>query len=302
MNRRLNLNVPGLTLSRMAWGLGSLPPSTTMDQVAALLHACLGAGITTLDNAENYGGGDREGLLGDALALSPGLRDRFELVTKCGCVGPGPENPEFFAHGYDTRKEHILAAAERSLRRMKTEALDGFLLHRFDPLMDVDEVGEAFVRLKDQGKVRFLGVSNFLPHQVDLLASRLPFPLSVNEIQCSVMAPEPLFDGTLDQCQRLRMVPLAWGPLGRGALFEGTSERSVRVRTALLQVGQELGVQALDQLALAWLLRLPSRVAPLLGTDKPGEIRSNAKALDLAMTPAQWQHILCSVMGWESLP
>jgi len=287
----------GRTFSRIAWGMGSLPMSTTVDDVVLLLDACLDSGVTTVDNAENYGGYTREQLLGDALRRTPGRRGRLELVTKCGCVGTCPDYPEYAMYHYDTRREHIVAAAERSLRLFGTDRLDALLLHRYDPLMDADEVAEAFVRLRDQGKVLSFGVSNFLPEPIRLLQSRLPFPLATDEIQLSVLATEPLFDGTLDLCQALRMPPLAWGPLGRGALFTGTDDRAVRVRAELRAVGEETGGVPIDQVALAWLLQLPSRVVPILGTGDPAELRGAAGATDVRLTRQQWTRILNASLG-----
>jgi predicted oxidoreductase len=294
----------GAAFSRIAWGMGSLPPSTTVGDVSRLLATCLDCGITTVDNAENYGGYTRERLLGDALRSSQGLRDRLELVTKCGCVGTSPDYPEYRMYHYDTRGAHIERAVELSLRNFGTDRLDALLLHRPDPLMDADDVAEAFVRLRGSGKVLHFGVSNFVPSQVRLLQSRLPFPLVTDEVQLSVLAVDALSDGTLDLCQEFRMPPMAWGPLGRGRLFseeDGRDDRVDRVRAELRRVGLELGGAPMDQVALAWLLQLPARPIPILGSGVPEEIRSAVGALDLSIDRQSWYRILNASLG-ESIP
>jgi len=288
------------SFSPIAWGMGSLPMSFTVRQVEEMLDACEETGITTIDNAENYGGHTREKLLGDALALKPSLRNKLQLVTKCGCVNPSPVYPEYYMYHYDTRKSHIMEAAEKSLNHFRTDRLEGLLLHRSDPLMDADEVAEAFVALHQAGKVLAFGVSNFTPGQFNLLASRLPFPLSIHEFQLSVIHTMPLFDGTLDLCQQQRVIPMAWGPLGRGALFTEDSVRISRVRDVLTCIGDELGGATMDQVALVWLLEHPAKVIPVLGSIDPSQIKQSAAASKWRLTRQQWFRILEASQG--SLP
>lgn len=298
---RIQMSSEGPDCSRLAWGMGSLPMTYTCDEVLGMLDVCMDVGITTLDNAENYGGFTREQLLGQALARRPNLRDRLQLITKCGCVGVTPRYPEYKGYHYDTTKEHIITAAESSLRNFGTDRLDALLLHRPDPLMDADEVAEAFTRLRAAGKVLHFGVSNFTPSQFELLAARLDFPLVTNEVQFSVLYLEPWYDGTLDLCQKNRISPLAWGPLGRGQLFQGSSEQVVRMRKALEQVGLELGGAPIDQVALAWVLKHPARIIPILGTGIPDEMKSAAQAESLTLSRQQWFTLWEASRG-EKLP
>lgn len=287
-----------LSLSRVAWGMGSHPrPSFGRDDVVRMLEACDRHGVTTIDNAENYGGYRCEAALGEALATRSGWRERFELVTKCGCVGVSPDHPRYTGYGYDTSREHIVKAAELSLRNFRTDRLEALLLHRPDPLMDADEVAEAFTALRAAGKVREFGVSNFLPGQVDLLAARLAFPLAANEIQFSVLHLDPLHDGTLDACQRTRMVPLAWGPLGRGALFGGTGPRVDAVRAALGALPGAADGYGLDAAAIAWLLRHPAGVVPILGTWKPAEMASAVRGVLLEVEREPWYAVYAAATG-----
>jgi predicted oxidoreductase len=263
------------------WGL-------TARELLGLVERCLDLGLTTFDHADIYGGYTCEARFGEALALAPGLRQRMQLVTKCGIKLVSANRPAHQRHIYDTGRAHILASAEASLRQLRVDDLDVLLIHRPDPLMDADEIAEAFASLRQAGKVRHFGVSNFTPDQFELLRERLPFPLVTNQIEASVLRLEPFLDGTLDQAQRLRCAPLAWSPLAGGRLFAGGEPRAERVRAALEEVGRQLGEAALDQVALAWLLRHPARIVPVLGTGKIERLAAAVAALELQLTREQW--------------
>jgi len=293
---KITIAAGGPTFSRLAQGLGSIwrkiPDARDMRDYLA---ACLDEGITTLDNSDIYGGGLAETLLGEALAPGPSLRERLQLVTKCDIVGKTATT----VHHYDTGKEHIVFSAEQSLHRLRTDRIDVLLLHRWDPLMDADEVAEAYTDLKASGKVLHFGVSNHTPPQFELLASRLSFPLVTNEVEFSVLNMQASFDGTLDQCQRLRISPMAWGPLGGGKLFTSDTEQAVRVRQALREVGDMQGGASLDQVALAWILRHPAKIVPILGTGQQSEMKSAVKAAALELNRDQWFRIWTASQGHD---
>ena len=297
---RIQLTGSGPEFSRLVagvWRLGEWGMDTR--GLLGFIHGCLDLGITTFDNADIYGGYTCEGLFGAALAAEPGLRDRLELVTKCGIQLVTDNRPGNRVHHYDTSRDTIVAAAENSLRELQTDRLDLLLIHRPDPLLDADEVAEAFGALRAAGKVRAFGVSNFLPWQFDLLQSRLDFPLVTNQIELSVLALDPLHDGTLDQAQRLRVPPMAWSPLAGGRLFDAHDEQAGRVRAALERVGQALGGAAADQVALAWLLRHPARVLPVLGSGRVERIHAAAMAEGLVLDRQQWFAIWEASAGRE---
>ena len=297
---RIRLTDSGPEFSRLVagvWRLGEWGMDTR--GLLNFIHGCLDLGITTFDNADIYGGYTCEGLFGAALAAEPGLRDRLELVTKCGIQLVTGNRPGNRVHHYDTSRDHIIAAAENSLSQLQTDRLDLLLIHRPDPLLDADEVAEAFGALWAAGKVRHFGVSNFLPWQFDLLQSRLDFPLVTNQIELSALHLAPLNDGTLDQAQRLRVPPMAWSPLAGGRLFDAQDERARRVRAALEGVGRELGGAAVDQVALAWLLRHPARVLPVLGSGRVERIHAAAMAEGLRLDRQQWFAIWEASAGRE---
>jgi predicted oxidoreductase len=271
----------------------------TPGALLGFVEECLELGITTFDHADIYGDYTCEDIFGRALAGRSALRDRLELVTKCGIKLVSPRRPEHTVKHYDTGKAHILASVENSLRVLGTDRIDVLLIHRPDPCMDPDETAAAFVALKEAGKVLHFGVSNFTPSQFDLLASRLPFPLVTNQVAFSVLNMQVLEDGTIDQCQRLRIAPMAWSPLAGGELFTGQREQVVRVRNALEHVGTEVGGASIDQVALAWLLNHPSRTIPILGTGKRDRVRSAARAVDLELSREQWYTIWIASQGRE---
>jgi predicted oxidoreductase len=294
---RVSLHAEGPEFSRLVagfwrleeWGMGP-------QELLAFIHGCLDLGVTTFDHADIYGGYRCEGLFGAALALEPGLRASMQLVTKCGIMLPAAGRPTRLAH-YDTGRAHIVAAVESSLRQLHTDYIDLLLIHRPDPLLDADETAAALTALREAGKVRHCGVSNFTPWQYDLLASRLAFPLVTNQVEISVLHMEALHDGTVDQCQRLRIAPMAWSPLGRGRLFTPENEQIRRVRQSLAEVGEALGGAAIDQVALAWLLAHPARIVPIVGTGKLERVRQAAAAGSLHLSREQWFEIWTASAG-----
>lgn len=284
---------PALGVWRMAeWKMSS-------SEILSFIHACLDLGITTFDHADIYGDYTCEALFGAALSQEPALRSRLQLISKCGIKLVSPNRPSHTIKHYDTSRAHILASVDRSLQALHTDYLDVLLIHRPDPFMDADDTAEAFIQLQQSGKVQHFGVSNFLPSQVDLLSSRLPFPLVTNQIEISVMHLNAFTDGTLDQCQRLRMAAMAWSPLGGGDLFKGDSPKAVRLRQALSAIAQQFGQMTIDQIALAWLLAHPANILPILGTGQIDRIRRAIAAADLKLTREQWFTIWSASTGTE---
>jgi len=187
--------------------------------ICHLIEGCVTQGITTFDHADIYGEYTCEELFGSALADSGVDRTAIQLVTKCGIKLVSPRRPSHRIKSYDTSCAHIVASVENSLRCLQTDYIDLLLIHRPNPLIDPREVNEAFVRLRQSGKVRHFGVSNFLPHQWESLASKLEVPLVTNQIEYSVMNLAAHGDGNIDWCQKLEIRPMAWSPFGGGRLF-----------------------------------------------------------------------------------
>jgi predicted oxidoreductase len=220
-------------------------------------------------------------------------------VTKCGIKLVSQHRPEHTIKYYDTSRDHIVASVENSLQMLRTDYIDILLIHRPDPLMDADEVAEAFTALRTSGKVLHFGVSNFLPGQFELLASRIAFPLVTDQVEISVLNLEHFEDGTIDFCQKEGIVPMAWSPLGGGCLFSGEDGRARRVRTVLHEIGDSFGGASIDQVALAWLLHHPSRIIPVLGTGRIDRVRQSIQAESLSLSREQWFKIWSASTGSE---
>lgn len=291
----LQIAPQGPHFSRIVLGLWRMADwSMSPQQRLSFLEQALELGITTLDQADIYGDYQSEALLGEALALAPQLRQRLQIVSKCGIKLLSPHRPEHQIQHYDTSRAHIIASAENSLRRMGIDELDLLLIHRPDPLMDADEIAEAFHTLQQSGKVRHFGVSNFSPAQFDLLASRIP--LVTNQIELSLLHMAPLHDGSLDQCQRLRIAPMIWSALAGGRLLSDTSEQGLRVRQALATIAAELGVSEAS-VALAWVLQHPAKPLVLTGSGRIAALREAVAATAISLTREQWFALWCASAG-----
>ena len=268
-------------------------------KMESIVDLCLELGINTFDHADIYGDYMSEQLFGEATVERSSLRERMQIVTKCGIKLVSKNRPENSIKHYDTSRAHILRSVENSLKMLRTDRVDLLLIHRPDPLMDADEVAGAFTGLKQSGKVLYFGVSNFMPWQFELLASRLDFPLVTNQVELSIMNMGVLHDGTIDMCQRHRISPMAWSPFGGGRLFQSDSERAARVREALAAVGERLGGASIDQVALAWILTHPAGILPVLGTGKLDRIESASASEALKLSREQWFTLWSASTGHE---
>jgi predicted oxidoreductase len=289
----------GPTFSRLAAGFWRLADwNMSSNELLNFIQKCLDIDITTFDHADIYGNYTCEELFGNALAASPSLRDKMQIVTKCGIKLLSPDRPEQKIKYYDTGKDHILNSVDNSLRKLRTDHIDVLLIHRPDPFMNAAETAEAFAQLKNSGKVLHFGVSNFLPSQFELLQSRLEFPLITNQIEISVLNLNSFFDGTLDHCQLRKIAPMVWSPFGGGRLFTDNSEQIERVRTTLSLIANTYNA-TIDQTALAWLMIHPANIIPVLGTGKFERIESAVKAIDIPLTKEDWFTIWCASTGKE---
>jgi predicted oxidoreductase len=291
----------GPEVSRVAYGWWRLlaePGGAGVQQVLARIQTCFDHGITTFDHADIYGAYRVEEAFGAALRANPGLRQKMELVTKCGIMLVNPARPLNRIKHYDYSRRHIVESVESSLRNLATDHIDVLLLHRPSPLLEPDEVAEAMLQLLGQGKVRHLGVSNFTPSQFDMLASRLPVPLVTNQVEIHPLRLAAFEDGTLDQCMRARISPMAWSPLAGGRLVSGQGETETRVRAVLVELARKYGAEQ-EQLLLAWLLRHPSRLIPVVGTNRLERIIAAAGALSLEMELQDWFALWSAALGSE---
>lgn len=290
----------GPKFSRIIAGLMRLNQwGFSTSELVGWLQACLEMGLTTFDHADIYGGYTNEARFGAALKEKPALRKKMQLVTKCNIMLPAAERPELKFHYYDSSKEHIIASVERSLLNLETDYLDLLLIHRLDVLMDADDVAAAMQALKKSGKVRHFGVSNFRPSLLELLQSRLDFSLITNQVEFSVLHLDPLNDGTFDQAQQLRYAPMAWSPVGGGDLFDQDTDQKKLLHKTLSGIGNEVGGASVDQVMIAWILRHPANVLPVMGTGKLERLKAAVDAEKLELSREQWYRVWVASTGHE---
>ena len=283
-------------ISRIVYGMWRLAddPDRSPAHVQGKVETCLAQGVTTFDQADIYGDYESEGVFGDALRASPSLRDRIEIVGKCDILLMSERFPDRRVKHYDTSPEHIRASVDTSLERMGTDRLDVLLLHRPDPLMDHHATGRALDDLVASGKVRAVGVSNFKPHDWTLLQSAMSRPLVTNQIELSLMAMDPFTDGQLAFLQERGVPPMAWSPLAGGALVSGAGEGALRA--VMARVAQEHGVDV-AAVAVAFLLRHPAGIIPVMGTNNPARIASFADALRVDLDRDAWFELYAAALG-----
>lgn len=287
----------GIELSRIVYGMWRLgdDSDTSPAHVQRKIEACLEQGITSFDQADIYGGYTAEALLGAALKAAPHLRERMEIVTKCDIVAPIGKYADRRVKYYDTSPAHIAAALDRSLRKLQVERIDLLLLHRPDPLMDPAETGRALDEAVAAGKVRAVGVSNFLPHDFSLLQSAMETRLATNQIEISLLTHEPLTNGELAYLQERGIAPMAWSPLAGGALL---SSGHSTLNAALKQTAERDGVRPMH-VAIAWLLAHPACILPVIGTNNLERIRSIRDAFAVNMDRQTWYALYTAALGHE---
>jgi len=306
----LPLGPGGLRTSRLAYGCWRIAPSgdpaSDLATARRAVHAALEAGYTLFDHADIYCEGRAESVFGEILRESPEIRDRIVLASKCGIRFA--DQPAGAPYRYDFSAAHLVAQCEQSLRRLGVECVDLYQLHRPDWLMEAEEVAGALEKLRAAGKVREFGVSNFSPAQVTLLQQACSRPLAVNQVEISLTQLASLADGTLDQCQALKITPLAWSPLGGGLLGDGGKDllpaqqhyQPQRILPVLDEIATARG-STRTAIALAWLLRHPAGIVPLVGSTDPARIRSAVAATSCPLTREEWYRLFTAARG-EPLP
>jgi predicted oxidoreductase len=288
-----------------SWDPDSVTPAMEAEGIKAVL-AAWEAGYTLFDHADIYGRGTCETVFGKALKQHAELKQAV-IATKCGILFQD-EPVKGAPHRWDFSAKHILASVEASLKRLGLERIHLFQLHRPDFLADPDEIAGAFSQLHKQGKVQHFGVSNFRPSLYSAVQAACPMPLIVNQVPIHLGDLHCFEDGTLDQCLEKRVTPLAYSPLGGGWLGTGgrigEHDPQRKTREGLLalmdQIGGRLGLTR-TQLSLAWLLKHPAGIIPIVGTVQPERIRESAKADEVELSREDWYRLMVAARG-EGLP
>ncbi len=287
---------PDLSFSRIVYGMWRLSDDTDTStaHVQAKIEACLAQGITTMDQADIYGGYEAEAVLGAALKVAPALKDKIEIVTKCDIVAPAGRHTAARVKYYDTSADHITASVEASLTLMDIDTIDTLLVHRPDPMMDHHETGKCLDALVASGKVRSIGVSNFKLHDWTLLQSAMTNKLVTNQIELSVTAHDGFTNGDVAYLQERDVPIMAWSPLGGGTLMQGNGP----VQDALKSVADANGVDT-GAVAVAWLLAHPANIMPVMGTNNVNRINNLSDALKVQMDRQTWFEIYTAALGNE---
>jgi len=283
------LNYSRIIAGTMTWGNWGKKFSKT--EMIDLIHHCLDQGITSFDHADIYGGYTTEADFGDALSETDIPRESIQLITKCG-IQYLCENRDNKVKHYNYNKDYIIWSAETSLKNLKTEYLDLFLLHRPSPLMHPDEIAEAISQLKQQGKIKHFGVSNFTPSQVELISKKSE--VSANQIEFSLTQHSAMYDGTLDQMMLKHIIPMAWSPMA--SIYKEDTEQIQRIKTQLRELTEAYDATE-DQLLLAWILKHPSKIHPVIGTTTKDRIKDATKSVQTELDLEDWFLILKASQG-----
>ncbi len=273
----------------MTWGQWG--KQLTSEEMIALMHHCISVGITSFDHADIYGGYTTENDFGKAFANSDIERESIQLISKCGIQYLSDSRSNKVKH-YNYNKDYIIWSVETSLKHLQTDYLDLLLLHRPSPLMQVDEISEAVDTLKTAGKINAFGVSNFSNSQTDLIASKVK--IDVNQIEFSLTHHDAMHDGTLDYMQTRSICPMAWSPLG--AVFREDNAQTRRIHKQLGELMDKYNATE-DQLLLAWILKHPSGIHPVVGTTNTTRLKQAALAADIELELEDWFLILVACQG-----
>ncbi len=291
------VSLGGIEVSRLVYGMWRLGDDvdTSAKHVQAKIETCLAQGITSFDQADIYGGYTAEALLGAALRATPGLRDKMEIITKCGIVAPVGRHAGVRVKHYDTSAAHINASVETSLRGMAIDHIDLLLIHRADPLMNQHETGGALDALVASGKVRAVGVSNFRPWEFTLLQSAMKTPLATNQIELNLVAHEAFTNGDVAFHQERGVPLMAWSPLAGGRLL---AEAGEPLRSRLSEIGAAHNTDW-SAVAVAWLLRHPAQIIPVMGTNSLPRVANIADALRVEIDRQTWFELYTLILGHE---
>jgi len=312
--KKVTLGDSKLQSSQIAYGCWRVARTGDIQQdlktTREAVNAAVDSGYTLFDHADIYCHGRAESAFGEVLRENPKLRKKILIATKCGIRMA--DEPPGAPQRYDFTAEHIIRSCEQSLQRLHVEHIDLYQLHRPDYLMDVDEVAMAFSSLHKSGKVREFGVSNFRPSQVSLLQramqQKLEKPIVTNQVEISLAQLATLEDGTLDQCQALNITPMAWSPLAGGLLSDGASEVLPSQKgypcAGIIKVMDDLAKErntSRTTIAIAWLLKHPTKIIPIIGSTNPERIRAAAAGAEIELTREEWYRLLVAGRG-EPLP
>ncbi len=259
-----------------------------------IVQLCLELGINTFDHADTYGGYACEELFGDIIKKRSVKREDIVLFTKCGINIPHPSRPDIRIKHYDTSREHIINSLENSLRKLRTDYVDVFLLNQLDPLSNLEETAMTLQKLKESGKVKNIGVVNFSVSQHQLLSSLLRIPIVTNHVELNLLNTAAFDNGQIDYIKQKYMRPMATSPLAEGLIANSNEKIPLRVRAKLEDFGTKYNAN-FESIAVAWLVKLGA--LPLIGTTNEQRIRNIVAAFTINITRQDWYELYAVSRG-----
>ncbi len=297
MEMTIDVSKSGLKFSRIVQGMMRLNQwNFTKKELEEFVKKCVDLGVTTFDHADIYGNHTCESIFGTVLKDNLFLRNKIQIITKCGIMLKNEKFPRRVQH-YNTRKEHILEAVDQSLKNLNTNYIDLLLIHRPDPYMNPEEIAEAFYQLNKAGKVLYFGVSNFTIQQFKTLQSKMNLNLITNQIEISPYNLEHFQNDNIYFLMEKNINPMAWSPLAGGKLFNINDEKGKRITNALKEISKDFNTESLDTIVYAWLLNHPVGIIPISGSGKIQRLKNAVDALEIKMDPEQWYIIYEAALG-----
>lgn len=260
----------------------------TAATMESIINLCLELGINTFDHADIYGSYQCEELFGEVINKRSFKREDIVLFTKCGLRMPHASHPDVRVKHYNTSREHIIESVDNSLRKLRTDYIDIFLLNQLDPISNLEETAFTLEQLKDSGKIKNIGVANFSVFQHQLLASYLKKPIVTNHIELNLLNTSALQNGQMDYIKQRYMHPLVSAPLAEGRIANGTDPLAVKVRKKLEEVSAKYDAD-IESLAVAWLAKIGA--IPLIGTTDEKRIRNIANAFNIDLDRQDWYEL-----------
>ena len=285
-----------LDFSRIIYGMWRLADDadTSVKNVHKKIDLCLEQGITTFDQADIYGDYSAEAVFGYALKENKSLRDQIEIITKCGIIAPCGKYSDAPLKYYDTSSKHIISSVETSLTNMNIEHIDMLLIHRPDPFMNHLETGMALDSLVESGKIGAVGVSNFKPHDWELLQSGMKTNLKTNQIELSLKSIVPFKNGDVAFHQKIGTPIMAWSPLAGGDLMTQNTDLTNKMDDLASKHGLNRSA-----IAVAWLLAHPANIMPVMGTNNLLRISEISDAINFNMNRITWFDLYTAALGKE---
>lgn len=285
---KIYLSDAGPKVSPVVYGFYRWSKEDNIQRMERIVNLCLELGINAFDHADIYGDYQCEELFGELIANKSVKREDVILFTKCGLRTSHPSQPEVRITHVDTSKEHILKSVDNSLRKLRTDYIDIFLLNGFDPIANLEETAITLRQLKEKGKIKNIGIVNYTVFQHQLLTSYLHLPIVTNHIELSLLNTTALDNGQVDYIKQRYMRPLASSPLAAGMIAEGQDPAATRLRNQLQEISAKYNAN-IESVAIAWLIKLGA--LPLIGTKDEGRIRNIVNGCNIQLERQDWYEL-----------